>query len=58
MIPLPVACARLGLSWAQGYNKILRGELEGELRGSRWFISVESVERAGRERSSRPQPVT
>jgi len=45
-IPLPDAAQRLGLSWAQAWRLVLRGDLKGEQRGSaRWWVSVASLEK-------------
>jgi hypothetical protein len=42
-VPLPLAAAELGLSWAQAYHAVLTGRLQGERRGARWVVSVDSV---------------
>lgn len=54
-VSLAAACRRLGMSWAQGWRRLLRGELQGEQdeRG-RWHVTVESVERLRREREATP----
>ena len=50
LIPLPLAATRLRMTWGQAYNATLSGKLEGERRGSRWFVTTASVHRLARER--------
>lgn len=45
MLPLPAAGLRLGMTWAQVYNALLSGQLKGEQREGRWFVTAESIER-------------
>jgi hypothetical protein len=45
MITLPDAAVRLRLSWSQAYGALLSGQLQGERRGRRWFVSEGSVTR-------------
>jgi hypothetical protein len=54
MLSLPAACLQLGMTWAQAYNALLSGRLEGEQRGARWFITAESVDRLARAVGSEP----
>ena len=44
-VSLSAAAHRLGVSWAQAWRLVLRRELEGRKSGSRWVVSVESLER-------------
>jgi hypothetical protein len=52
-MPLPRACHELGVPWHAGYGLILSGKLEGEQRGSRWFVTKQSVEAVARERAGK-----
>lgn len=45
-ISLPEACHRLGITYAVGWRRLLSGELTGERRGSRWVVTLQSVENA------------
>ena len=42
-VPLPIAAAQLGLSWAQAYRELLTHKLKGERRGARWFVNLDSL---------------
>ncbi len=52
MISLPQAGAALGMTWGQTYNVLLRGVLEGEQRGNRWFVTKESVSRLANQKQN------
>lgn len=51
-VTLPAAGARLAMTWGQVYNALLSGKLEGWLEGSRYRVTVASVERLLRERQA------
>lgn len=43
-IPLALAAQSAGLSWAQAWRLVLRGELEGRKAGGRWVVTRASLE--------------
>lgn len=49
-IPLPLAAATLHLTWPQAYAELLSGRLIGVRRGTRWFVTFESVESLRKEK--------
>ena len=57
-ISLPQVCIRLGLTWRQSYDLLLRGQLRGEQRCGRWYVDVSSVESLERERTANAERVT
>jgi hypothetical protein len=44
LIGLGVAAARLGVAYRAAYDLMLTGQLRGIRRGSRWLVTVASVE--------------
>jgi len=50
MIPLVVACQRLGVSWDKAWRLMLTGGLRGEKLGGRWYIDPRSVDECLRHR--------
>lgn len=44
-IPLTDAAHQLGLPWERAWRALLTGRLEGQKRGSRWYVTASSVER-------------
>lgn len=58
MVGLAEAAQRLAVPYQDAHRLLLTGKLEGEKRGSRWWVTNESVERvrqgrAGGESGSR-----
>ncbi len=53
MIPLVVACLRLGVSWDKAWRLMLTGELRGEKVSGRWYIDPRSVDECLRRRAIR-----
>ena len=49
LVPLSEAAQSLRLSWGQAWRLLLRGELEGEKRAGKWFVSSADVERLRRD---------
>lgn len=45
VLPLPDAAMRLKAPYPVAMRLLLTGRLEGERRGSRWFVTAESVQR-------------
>lgn len=43
-IPLALAAQFAGLSWAQAWRLVLRGELEGRKAGGRWVVTRGSLD--------------
>ncbi len=43
MISLADAARRLSMSWDRTWRALLSGKLEGEKRGGRWYVTVQSV---------------
>ncbi|MFG1691133.1 hypothetical protein ACGF5M_03065 [Gemmatimonadota bacterium] len=56
-IPLALAAHRLHLSWSRAWRKVLAGELEGEQRGGRWYVSEGSIEELARRTRTEPGPL-
>lgn len=56
VLPLTLAAARLGRSWAQAWRLVLIGHLCGEKRQGRWYVTAASVERLRRDTASAPLP--
>lgn len=54
-ISLPQVGIRLGLTWRQVYDLLLRGQLRGEQRCGRWYADVSSVEALERERTAKAE---
>lgn len=54
LMPLPHAAVALRLTWPQTYAALLRGQLQGEQRGGRWYVSRESVAQLAESRSAPP----
>jgi hypothetical protein len=52
-MPLPLAARELRLSGEQCRRRVLTGELEGDLRAGRWYVTAESVARLKRARAAR-----
>lgn len=50
VIPLTQAAQRLAVRYGAAWDAVLRGELEGEQRDGRWFVTAESVSRLERRR--------
>lgn len=48
-VPLPMTAAALG-SYGEAYNKLMAGELVGEKRGGRWFVTESSARSAVEEK--------
>jgi hypothetical protein len=51
LIPLPDVAHRLALPWAAAWALLLRGQLQGEKRGGRWYVTTASVEKLRRRRA-------
>jgi hypothetical protein len=49
-VSLPAAALRLGLTYQETWNAVLRGTLPGEKRGTRWYVDGDAVERLAQER--------
>ena len=47
-IGLPDAAMSLGVSYAEAYRLLLRGDLQGFRDGKRWVVSTRSLENARR----------
>ena len=45
LVPLPLAAARLKITWKQAYDALLTGRLEGVRHSTRWFVTRRSMER-------------
>ncbi len=43
MIPLSDAAQRLSMSWERAWRALLNGDLKGEKRDGRWYVTVRSV---------------
>jgi hypothetical protein len=54
-MPLPRAAVRLRLTWAQAFNALLAGRLDGrQAENGRWWVSSSSVERLAAQRDEQP----
>jgi hypothetical protein len=53
--PLTVVAARNQVDYQRARALIIRGEVEGELRGTRWFCSGEGLRR-WKESQTQPAP--
>lgn len=49
LVPLPAAAVRLRMTWGQVYNAMLAGRLVGLRRGTRWYVTDDSVARLARD---------
>lgn len=52
-VPLPSASIKLGQRWRHTYDDLLAGQLEGEQRAGRWFVTRESLDRLIARRARR-----
>lgn len=50
VIPLTQAAQRLKVRYGAVWDDVLRGQLVGEQRDGRWFVTAESVSRLERQR--------
>lgn len=55
-MPLAEAALTLRRTWAQTYDLLLRGDLQGRKVGARWWITRESVERVQADRATATMP--
>jgi hypothetical protein len=53
-VPLVQAAVRLRESYVVTWGRVLRGELAGEKKGSRWMVDARDLERFAQNRETQP----